>query len=149
MENDSLEHRCSFESLFSRFAWRCRLVATNAIGSSAMRNSSTCPEIREMFLVMEHKSSSHSPNHRFVTALHSPVANRETGPTVSPSEKRAAELAFRVQLGNFSESGFGTKRAELRPIPPISAIDLRGFSALETSWRRGGDSNSRYPYEYV
>ena len=104
--------------------------------------------LAKLFVVMQHKSSWHSPNHRCVIALHSPGANRETGPTVSPSEKRAAELAFRVQSGIFSESGFSPRHAKLRPIRRISATDLQSFSALETCWRRERDSNPRYPFEY-
>jgi hypothetical protein len=47
-----------------------------------------------MFVVMQRKSSSHSP-----------AANRETGPTVSPPEKIAAKLARYLQQNTFSESG--------------------------------------------
>ena len=55
---------------------------------------------------MQHKSSSHSPNHRFVIALHSLDGNLQTGPTVSPLEKRASNLAQELWQATFSESGF-------------------------------------------
>ena len=59
----------------------------------------------ELFVVMQHKSSLHSPNDRFVIASHSPDGNLQTGPPGRPPEKRAAELAFWVQQDTFSESG--------------------------------------------
>jgi hypothetical protein len=93
-----------------------------------------------------HKSSSHSPNDRFVIALHSPDGNLQTGSPGSPPEKRAAELAFWVQQDTFSESGLSTKHAELRGFSAIFRGKLQSFSAVETCWRRELDSNSRYRF---
>jgi hypothetical protein len=42
----------------------------------------------------QQNSSSHSPNHRFVIALHSPDGDLQTGLPVSLPERAAAELAF-------------------------------------------------------
>jgi len=68
---------------------------------------------------MQHKSSLHSPNDRFVIALHSPDGNLQTGPPGSLPEKRAAELAFWVQQDTFSESGLSAKYAKLLGFPAI------------------------------
>ncbi len=103
--------------------------------------SSRVWRLPELFVGMQHKSSLHSPNDRFVIALHSPVGNLQTGLPVGPPEKRAAELAFWVQQGTFSKSGLGAKYAELRRFAAIFRGKLQGFSAVETCWRRERDSN--------
>ena len=103
-------------------------------------------DLPELFVVMQHKSSSHSPNDRFVIALHSPDGNLQTGPPGSPPEKRAAELAFWVQQDTLSESGLSAKHAELRGFHAILRGKPQSFSAVETCWRRELDSNSRYRF---
>src|SRR5450759_2999486 len=104
-------------------------------------------DLPELFVVMQHKSSSHSPNDRFVIALHSPDGNLQTGPPGSPPEKRAAELAFWVQQDTLSESGLSAKYAKLRGFPAILTGKAQSFSAVETCWRREEDSNSKYSFE--
>ena len=92
---------------------------------------------------MRHKSSLHSPNHRFVIALHSPDGFLRTGLPVSPPEKRSADLAFWVQHDTFSESGSSAKDAKLRGFSAIFGGKPQSFSAVETAWRRERDSNPR------
>jgi hypothetical protein len=104
-------------------------------------------DLPELFVVMQHKSSSHSPNDRFVIALHSPDGNLQTGPPGSPPEKRAAELAFWVQQDTLSESGLSAKYAKLRGFPAILTGKAQSFSAVETCWRRELDSNSEYRFQ--
>jgi hypothetical protein len=98
----------------------------------------------EASVVAQRKSSSHSPNHRFVIALHSLEGNLQTGPTVSPLEKRASNLAQQLWQDTFSESGFSTKYADLRRFSPIFRAMAQDFSALGTKWRREVNANSRY-----
>ena len=50
--------------------------------------------ISEPFAITHHWSNSHSPNNRFVIALHSPDRNHQTGPPVGPPEKSAAQRAY-------------------------------------------------------
>ena len=124
-------------------------VAPTSIGSprciTTMRFKNE-NKIAELSVVMQHKSSLHSPNDRFVIALHSPDGNLQTGLPVGPPEKRAAELAFWVQQDTFSESGLSAKYAELRGFSAIFRGKPQSFSAVETVWRREGDSNPRYSF---
>ena len=101
----------------------------------------------KLFVVMQHKSSLHSPNDRFVIALHSPDGNLQTGPPLSPPEKRAAKLAFQLQQDTFSESGLSAKHGELRGFSAIFRGKPQSFSAVETCWRREVNSNFRYSFE--
>ena len=107
------------------------------------------PRLLEMSVVMQHKSSSHSSNHRFLIALHSLDGNNQTGLRVSPPEKRAAEPNFGVQRDTLSESGSSAKHAKVRVFPPIFSGKPRRFFALGTCWRRDRDSNPGYPFEYT
>jgi len=66
-----------------------------------------------------------------VIALHSPDGNLQTGPPVSPPEKRAAELVFWVQQDTFSESGFSTRHAELWGFPAILRGKLQSFLCVQ------------------
>ena len=69
-------------------------------------------------------------------ALHSLDGNLQTGPPLSPPEKRAAKLAFWLQQDTLSESGLSAKHAELRGFSAIFRGKPQGFSAVETCWRR-------------
>jgi hypothetical protein len=90
------------------------------------------------------ESSSHSPNHRFVIALHSPDGILQTGLRVGPPEKRAAKLPFKLHHDTFSESVLGAIHAELRGFSALFRERWQSFSAAETCWRSKVDSNSKY-----
>ena len=78
-------------------ATRGRRFAVRPHGGGLKHGKGNHPGVRrlpELFVIMQHKSSLHSPNDRFEIALHSPAGNLQTGLPVGPLEKRAAKLAF-------------------------------------------------------
>ena len=85
-----------------------------------------------------------SPDHRFVIALHSPRGVFETGPPRCLPERMAAKLGRERQPSHFLWSGFRAKGAKLRPFLAAFGKIQADFSALQTVWRRGRDSNPRY-----
>src|SRR5664279_4591649 len=97
---------------------------------------------------MQHKSSSRSPNHRFVIALHSLDGNLQTGPTISPLEKSASNLAQELWQDTFSEFGFSAKYAELWRLSPIFRAKPQSFSAVETRWRRMQSAANPSPVKF-
>ena len=104
--------------------------------------------LAEPSVVMQHKSSSRSPNHRFVIALHSLDGNLQTGPTISPLEKSASNLAQELWQDTFSEFGFSAKYAELWRLSPIFRAKPQSFSAVETRWRRMQSAANPSPVKF-
>ena len=66
---------------------------------------------------------------------------------VSSREKRS-KPRLRGPAGHFLQSGLTAKPAQLRRFPVIFGRMQRGFSAIQTAWRRGRDSNLRYRSEW-
>ena len=101
---------------------------------------------RPRFLKRAQKSRTASPNHRFVIALHSPEEVFETGLVGCPPEKSAAKCIGAIEHATFSGPPLIGKVAELRLFRAIFKAIRTDFSALQTAWRRGRDSNPRYGF---
>ena len=89
---------------------------------------------------------SHSSIDRFLVVFHSPTGNAETGPLACRSEKTGRVRRCNANTTDFLCSGSIMETSELAEI----SRDFRGkpadFSALQTAWRRGRDSNLRYSF---
>jgi hypothetical protein len=84
------------------------------------------------------------PSERFVIAFHSPSGLVETGLRICLLEKMAAKTCTAEFAGHFLQSGLVARIAELRRFRAILRGIQAGFSAPQTVWRRGRDSNPRY-----
>jgi hypothetical protein len=71
----------------------------------------------------------------------------ETGLQAGPPEKKTAKLADGIEGDTFSGPVCERESAELRRFLVIFGIIRADFSALQTVWRRGRDSNSRYSFD--
>jgi hypothetical protein len=86
-----------------------------------------------------------SPNHRFVIALHL------LGGVFEPDRqgnlrRKGHEGRLTGWAGRFLQSGLKGKSPELRQFLAIFREMQRGFSAYQTAWRSGRDSNPRYGF---
>jgi hypothetical protein len=97
-------------------------------------------------LPRQEKSSPLSPHHRFVIAFRSPKGIVETGLLTCPSERMAAKPCPRHRVSHFLQSGFRASIAKFRRFPAFLRGIQSDFSALQTVWRRGRDSNLRYSF---
>jgi hypothetical protein len=88
-----------------------------------------------------------SPPHRFAIALRSPDVVVETGLPMGPSEKKSHKSRLRGNAEHFLRSGLRAKSAELLPFLAIFRGIQSNFSASQTAWRSGKDSNPRYRSE--
>ena len=86
-------------------------------------------DCQELFVVMQHKSSLHSPNDRFVITRIRLMGIFKPDRLAALQRKRAAELAFWVQQVTFSESTLSAKYAKLRGFPAILRGKPQTFSA--------------------
>ena len=66
-----------------------------------------------------------------------------------PSREKSSIACLCRSAGHFLRSGFGEGIAELRRFLAILAGMQPSFSATQTVWRRGRDSNSRYRSEWL
>ena len=85
-----------------------------------------------------------SPQHRFVIALHSPDGVFETGLCNGLFRKNGPRVGSGARVAHFLQSGLSTRLAKLCPFRAILRELQPGFSAFQTAWRRGRDSNPRY-----
>jgi hypothetical protein len=85
----------------------------------------------------------HSPNHRFVIALHSPDRLDETGPPQTPPEKKAGSLSIKYG-GTISPVRFERGSCGIAAISADSRRTTAWFLCTQTEWRRERNSNSRY-----
>ncbi len=109
------------------------------------------PDIRkasEEFVVNRQKSSRLSRCVRFVIARHSPERVLEKGLPMEAPEKNRCNRSEPAQGQIFSGPVGRGNTAKSRPFPHISRAIEQNFSAVETAWRRGRDSNPRYPSRY-
>ena len=86
------------------------------------------------------KSSRRSPNHRIRDRIAFAGCGSETGLPNRVSEKKAKKCGVQSVAGRFLQCGFVQEIAELGHISRFSAAKYLVFSALQTAWRRGGDS---------
>jgi hypothetical protein len=89
-----------------------------------------------------------SPKRRFVIALRSPGGIGQTGLPERPPEKTSGKLALCAQRDIFSVPIWGEEAADLRRFTAILGRLRRGFSAIQTEWRRAGDSNPQYRLQW-
>src|SRR5580658_3394357 len=67
----------------------------------------------------------------------------------SALRRKSAKLADGMEEDTFSSPVCKRESAELRRFVVISGTIQADFSALQTVWRRGRDSNPRYPFGYA
>src|ERR1039458_6157424 len=63
-----------------------------------------------------------------------------------PSGEKGCKACWQQCAGDLLRSALRARVAELRPFPAISREIQADFSALQTVWRREGDSNPRYRF---
>ena len=66
-----------------------------------------------------------------------------------PSREKESKACQQQLLGYFLQSGLPVSIAKLRPFPVFLSGIYAVFSAVQTVWRRGRDSNPRYPFGYA
>jgi len=121
---------------------RTTSVGENKTGSICVLPSSPEPPTR--FSKVLAKVNSRWPTRRSLIALHSPNARIETGLRLCPPEKSQDRGPFATDQSVFCSPVSLGIIAKYGHFPGISDEEEPIFSAVQTAWRRGRDSNPRY-----
>jgi hypothetical protein len=72
------------------------------------------------------------------------LSSHRNGTALVPSREKGTKARPWDMTGHFLRSGLNQKVAETRRFLEVAGELRCGFSAVQTVWRRGGDSNPRY-----